>query len=214
MRTHVSSACGMSAVLRRDPASRQQIQIHHGDDPARLEVEDFIRRVYAARYGAQINSFAPVLVSLRDDNGITAAAGYRAASRGPLFLERYLKAPIESLLSTQADAPSTRDDIVEVGHLAAAWPGEGRRLIYLLAPELTSQGFRWVASTLTKELRHLFIRIGITPLALGTANRSALGSDIGQWGSYFEHCPVVLAGHLPRALAQLARRSLSAEIPT
>jgi hypothetical protein len=212
MLTSISSACGMSAPLRRDPAWRQQIEIHREDDPARLEVEDFIRRVYATRYGAQINSFAPVLVSLRDDDGITAAAGYRAASRGPLFLERYLDAPIESLLSAQADAPSTRDDIVEVGHLAAARPGEGRRLIYLLAPQLTSQGFRWVASTLTKELRHLFIRIGITPLALGTASRSALGADANQWGSYFDHGPVVLAGHLQRASLQLARRPLTAEV--
>ena len=209
-----SPGCGVSAPLRRIPASRQRIQIHREDDPARLDVEDFIRRVYATRYGAQIDSFAPVLVSLRDDDGITAAAGYRAASRGPLFLERYLDAPIELLLSAQADGPWTRDDIVEVGHLAAARPGEGRRLIYLLAPQLTSQGFTWVASTLTKELRHLFIRIGITPLALGTANRSALGADTNQWGSYFDHYPVVLAGHLQRALLQLARRPLRAEVPT
>ena len=212
MLTFPSLGRGVSAWLRRVPALRQQMQIHREDDPARLEVEGFIRRVYAARYGAQLDSFAPVLVSLRDADGITAAAGYRPASRGPLFLERYLDAPIESLLAAQADAPSTRDEIVEVGHVAAR-PGEGRRLIYRLVPQLSSQGFRWAASTLTRELRHLFIRIGISPLALGTASCSALGADTGEWGSYYDHGPVVLAGHLQRALLQLACRPLTEEAP-
>ena len=34
----------------------------------------------------------------------------------------------------------------------------------------------------------------------------AAGDDAGRWGSYYDHEPVVLAGHLPRAMAQLARR--------
>ena len=42
--------------------------------------------------------------------------------------------------------------------------------------------------------------------ALGRASLAALGDDAGRWGSYYDHEPVVLAGHLPRAMAQLARR--------
>jgi hypothetical protein len=81
----------------------------------------------------------------------------------------------------------------------------------MLAPHLASLGFQWVASTLTKELRQLFIRIGITPLALGAANPIAQNADADRWGSYYDHRPVVLAGHLQRALLQLARRRSSAE---
>lgn len=183
-----------------------RLQIHRADDPARAEVEDFIREVYAQRFGADVAGFAPVLVSLNDDDGLVAAAGYRDAALGPLFLERYLPAPVETLLGQQADTTTTRGNIVEVGHLAASRSGEGRRLIRLLAPHLAAHGFQWVVGTLTEELRHLFVRIGVTPLALGTADPGALGAEANRWGSYYDHHPVVLAGHLTHALRQLARR--------
>lgn len=63
----------------------------------------------------------------------------------------------------------------------------------------------FIVGTLTSELRHLFLRLGVTPLALGTADPLALGEDGAQWGSYYEHRPVVLAGHLRQALRRLAR---------
>jgi len=184
----------------------QQLMVHGPGDPCRGAVEGFIRRIYAERYGAELRHFAPVLVSLRNEDGIVAAAGYRPAAQSPLFLERYLGEPVETLLGAHADAPPARDGIVEVGHLAAAHPGEGRRLILLLGPHLAAQGFQWVVSTLTAELRHLFVRIGVTPLALGTADPEALGADAHAWGSYYDHRPVVLAGHLRQAMNQLARR--------
>jgi len=206
--------CLGPAALGEAKAPRQQMVSHREGDPGRVEVEAFIRHVYAKRYGADLRSFAPTLVSLRDGGGIVAAAGYRTATQGPLFLERYLDAPIEFLLSEQAEVPPMRSSIVEVGHLAAIRAGGGRRLIRTLAPQLASLGFQWVVSTLTKELRHLLIRIGITPLALGTANPFALGADASHWGSYYDHCPLVLAGHLECALLQLARRQPAAEMPT
>lgn len=185
-----------------------RLTVHGIDDPRRGEVEDFIRGVYADRYGARVQQFAPVLVSLREEDGhIVAAAGYRQAAQAPLFLERYLAAPVETLLSEQAGAPPARSSIVEVGHLAASRAGEGRRLILLLGPHLAAQNFQWVVGTLTRELRQLFVRIGVTPLALGTADPAALGEDAAHWGSYYDHRPVVLAGHLKQALRHLARRS-------
>ena len=80
-------------------------------------------------------------------------------------------------------------------------------LIMALGPHLASQRFQWVASTLTQELRSLFLRIGVTPLTLGTADAAALGDEAADWGTYFAHRPLVLAGHLPQALRHLATRS-------
>ena len=180
--------------------------IHSIDDPRRREVESFIRRVYAERYGADVVGFAPTLVSLRDDSGIVAAAGYRSAGDGRLFLEGYLRAPIETLLASHAERTPDRERIVEVGHLAASRAGEGRRLILLLARHLAEQRFDWVVSTLTSELRHLFVRIGVAPLALGAADPAALGPGLGRWGTYYDHHPVVLAGQLHQAMQQLLRR--------
>lgn len=184
----------------------QSWRVHPVGAPDRAEVEAFIARVYAERFGAELRAFAPVLVSLRDVDGIAAAAGYRAAGPGPLFLERYLSAPVEALLAAQAGATPPRDRIVEVGHLAATRAGAGRRLIRALGQHLALHDFDWVVSTLTEELRHLFVRIGVTPLALGRADAAVLGDEASRWGRYYEHRPVVLAGQLRQALMQIARR--------
>lgn len=169
-------------------------------DPRRAEVEAFIHRVYAERFGADVQQFAPQLVALDDAQGLVAAAGFRAAASAPLFLERYLSAPVEQLLGVP------RQRIVEVGQLAASRAGEGRRLILQMGLLLAQQGFNWVVSTLTAELRQLFLRLGVAPLALGVADPERLGDEAACWGSYYEHRPVVLAGHLDAALQALARR--------
>jgi len=177
--------------------------LHPLGSPGRAAVEDFIHQVFRRRYAAEVRQFAPQLVSLHDAYGArVAAAGYRAAGDAPLFLERYLQAPVQSLLP---GAPA-RERIVEVGHLAAGQAGGGRRLIRLLGPLLAGEGFEWVVCTLTQELRHLFARMGVAPLTLGVADPAALGEHAQQWGSYYDHRPLVLAGRLDVALAALAGR--------
>jgi len=196
-------------ALAGEPPARSHatwLATHTADDAHRAEVEDFIRCVYARRFDARVSFFAPTLVSLRDRTGILAAAGYRSAEREPLFLERYLEAPVETLLSAHPHAPALRGEIVEVAHLSARKPGEGRRLALLLGPHLAQQGFQWVASTVTEELRHLLVRLGVTPMMLGLADPRALGEQAALWGSYYAHHPVVLAGHLPQSLHQIRRR--------
>jgi hypothetical protein len=179
------------------------------DHPRRAATEGFIRRVYAEHYGAEVHHFAPQLVALHGDGGeIVAAAGYRCAADEPLFLERYLAAPVETLLAAAGRPAPERGRIVEVGHLAGGRAGAGRRLIGLLAPHLAGRGFHWVVGTLTEELRQLFARLGIVPLALGVADPAALGADAAAWGSYYDHRPLVLAGPVELALQSLVRRSL------
>jgi Thermostable hemolysin len=187
------------------------LRVHRVGDAGRAEVESFIRDVYRAHYGADVRHFAPVLVSLHDTDGeLVAAAGFRPADIGPLYLERYLSAPVDRLLAADAAEPPRRGQIVEVGHLAASRSGEGRRLILLLGPYLAAQGFQWVVSTLTEELRLLFVRLGIVPMALGVADPSVLGDEAQAWGTYYQHRPVVLAGQIDIALQRLARRGARA----
>lgn len=194
-----------STSPRAVPAPAPVLQVHEEGDPQRAAVEAFIQAVYARRYGAHVTSFAPTLVALWDGDGIAAAAGYRSAGTGPLFLERYLPQPVDRLLGANAQALPARERIVEVGHLAATRAGEGRRLVLMLGAHLREQGCEWVVSTLTGELRQLFVRIGIAPLTLGVADPALLGADAGGWGRYYEHSPLVLAGHLPKALRHIAR---------
>jgi hypothetical protein len=189
-------------------APTPRLRLHPVGSLHRAEIEAFIATVYRERYGAELKHFAPLLVSLHDEHdNCVAAAGYRAADSGPLFLERYLCGAVESMLPTPAGRPLLRRRIVEVGHLAAVRAGEGRRLILLLGPHLAGQGFDWVVSTLTQELRNLFVRMGVPPLALGVADPALLGDDAAPWGSYYDHRPLVLAGRLDAALQRLARQA-------
>jgi len=202
----------MTVVVRPDAIAAQaapapRLRLHPVGSVRRPEIEAFIAAVYREHYGAKLRHFAPLLVSLHDEPGnCVAAAGYRAADSGPLFLERYLCGAVESLLPTPTGHRPLRRRIVEVGHLAAVRAGEGRRLIQLLGPHLAGRGFEWVVSTLTQELRNLFVRMGMAPLALGVADPAVLGDDAAPWGSYYDHRPLVLAGRLDAALQMLARR--------
>ncbi|TNF61168.1 MAG: hypothetical protein EP306_07275 [Burkholderiales bacterium] len=177
------------------------------DDDMRPGIEAFIARVYARRYGARVSRFAPCLAGLRDplSGEWLAAAGFRHADEAPLFLERYLDAPVEVVLGRHQGQAVRRQDIVEVGHLAAGQAGAGRLLIPLLGRHLAAGPTRWVVSTLTRELRHLFVRMGVTPLALANAAPAAVGAGLADWGSYYEHGPVVLAGRLDVALRLMQR---------
>jgi len=208
-------AMSLSSGERSIPFSRSRsatplLRVHDHDSPGRAAVEAFIRDVYRQRYGADVRQFAPVLVSLHDEGELVAAAGYRCADSGPLFLERYLGRPVEQLLPMASGAAPARAGIVEVGHLAAGRAGEGRRLILLLGALLADEGMQWVVSTLTQELRQLFVRMGIAPLALGVADPTVLGEQAAHWGSYYDHRPQVLAGRIESALQLLARRRAAA----
>lgn len=197
-------ADALAAAAEEGPAGSGLV-VHGPGDPRRGEVEAFIRTVYARRYAARPDRFAPSLMALRDGGGaLVAAAGYRRALAATLFLERYLPAPADVMLARCTDGPVPRAAVFEVGHLAARVPGAGRRLIGLVGPHLAAQGCEWVVCTLTRELRHLFMRLGIAPLPLAVAEAAALGADAARWGSYYAHAPQVVAGHLPEVLRRLA----------
>lgn len=190
-------------------ADGASLRLHLPEDPSRAGVEDFIRGVYHRHYGASIRAFTPVLVSLAGaGGGIVAAAGYRSAAAGALYLERYLREPIEDELAWHAGRAPSRREVVEVGHLASNRPGAGRRLMLLLGPHLAQQRFRWAVATLTREVRQMIGRLGIAPLVLAAADPAALGDEAALWGSYYAHQPLVLAGEIQPALRRLARRGI------
>lgn len=209
----------MSALARLDAPSTPPVRlqagrggattltVHPSGSAGREQVEQFIHEVYKKSYGASVQSYAPVLLSLTDASGrIAAAAGYRIASTGPLFLESYLSQPIESLIHAHAWVPRGR--IAEVGHLSSEQSGAGRRLIKLIGLHLADLGLQWVSSTLTQELQHFFMRLGIAPVALGAADPTRLGPEAQSWGTYYDHHPVVVAGRIDLALSRLARRQI------
>lgn len=181
-----------------------QLRLHSRRAKTRVIAESFIQSIYRARYGADIRHWAPSLVSLGDGRSVSAAAGYRRASR-PLFLERYLDDRVDALIAARTGAHVSRSAIFEVGHFAAV-PGAGRTLMVALGRHLAERGCTWVVCTATRELRVLFARMGVQAIELGPALASTLGADAAAWGTYYDHAPVVLAGALGPGVAAIARQ--------
>lgn len=198
-----AAACPTAPLPAR--TARRRFCTAETGDPARAGLEAFIAGVYAAHHGARVAHWAPTLVALETDGGLAAAAGYRRAA-SPLYLEHYLDVPVEAAIAARTGHRVDRSTVCEVGHFASNQPGEGRRLLLLLARHLARIGCRWVVSTATRELRELLIGIGLTPYALAPADASRLPDGAAAWGRYYDHAPVVVAGDLLRNLAALERR--------
>ncbi len=121
-----------------------------------------------------------------------AALGYRRAATGPLFLERYLDAPVEHLVSVALDRPTGRNGIIEIGNLAADDAFAMIELWGNVANDLGAEHEVAVA-TLTAPLRAMFGRIGV-PLALLGPASIARSDDPAAWGRYYRNDPWVCAG--------------------
>lgn len=175
--------------------------------PQRGMAEDFIRNVFARRYGACVTAFAPNLLLLEEGGRLIAATGWRAASGDTLFLERYLDRPIEQAMAERAAQPVARERIVEVGNLAAEKNGSSVHVILKLARFLDRLGYEWVVFTATRELIGIFSRLGLPLLALAPADPARLGAEAADWGSYYETQPIVVAGKIRLGIERAEKRA-------
>lgn len=198
----------MSAALRKLHSEKAGAlsPVHHSpDSPRRGVVETYIREIFARHYSARVHAFAPQLLSLERDGQIAAAAGWRGADQGQLYLEHYLDAPIEQVISQIAQRPVAREKIVEVGNLAAEKAGGSVAMIVAMAQHFERLGYEWVSFTATEELIRIFGRVGLPLLALGPADPARLGTDAAQWGRYYETQPVVVSGRIRLALERIGK---------
>lgn len=168
--------------------------------PRREEAEAFIRQVFREHYGAHVRSFAPDLLLVEAEQRVIGAAGWRGGNSKPLFLERYLDEPVEDLLARRTGLKLPRERLVEVGHLASDKPGTSVHIILALARHLSAAGYEWVVFTATSHLVRIFTRLGLPLLALANADPARLGAEAGDWGSYYDTRPVVVAGRIRIAL--------------
>lgn len=179
--------------------------------PQRAEVEAFIQDIYAARFDARPPALMPHLLAFRDADGeLLAAVGLRCAIEGPLFVERYLGAPVERVLAERLGHMPPRAEVVEIGNFAAATPGAARALILSLIPLLRGAGLRWTLFAATRQLRNAFARLGLDPRFLCRAQAEALGEEGGAWGRYYETDPEVLFGDLDGARVSLPESTATA----
>ncbi|MDH1670171.1 thermostable hemolysin [Stutzerimonas stutzeri] len=200
------------ARIGREPSLCLQLT-QAGEDPRRVALEDFIRQRFAEHYGARVRHFMPCLLGLHGDNGeVQGAVGLRSAQRRPLFLERYLDEPIELAVARRSGRPVPREEIVEVGNLAAFGSASARLLIVALTDLLVAQGFRWVVFTGTPTLLNSFQRLALEPLALAPADPARMGEELADWGSYYASRPQLMAGEILPGHQRLLQLGLYARL--
>jgi hypothetical protein len=173
------------------------------DSPHRGEAESFIRGVFWQRHTAHIRAFAPNLMLVQENARVIAAAGWRGAEQGALFLECYLDEPIDIVMEKIVGQPLARSCLAEVGHLASDKPGSSLQIFRALARHLHQFGYEWVVFTATQELIGIFTKLGLPLLALAKADPARLGENIKDWGHYYDTRPVVVAGRIRLALEKI-----------
>ncbi|MDF0542958.1 thermostable hemolysin [Sphingobium sp. H39-3-25] len=167
-------------------------------------VRAFVANRFAEQHGAQpcMNYDRWHVVHAQSEQPMAALA-VRSASDEPLFLEAYLRSPIEQAVSSAFGYPVSRDAIVEIGCLAAVPTGAMLTLWNATAASLVGQ-HRVAVATLTLPLRKMFARVGLPFVELAPADPDRLHGDMRRrWGSYYDTRPIVCAGEIAAGSAAL-----------
>lgn len=172
--------------------------------PARVSLERFIAACFLRSYGAQISHFADTLLGLRGaDDEWLAALGYSLPAHRETFIEQYLDVPLERAVAEVLGERVERATVAEVGNMAATSPGMGRLLIALATRYLHETGFEFVVFTATRALSNSFARLGLRPCPVAPADPARLRDGDENWGSYYHHNPVVMAGRIANGLPKM-----------
>ncbi|MBS0883644.1 thermostable hemolysin [Pantoea sp. JGM49] len=170
---------------------------------------NFIREHYFRRYGAELSSLLPDILTLEDGRGcLIAACGMAPASAGMMYLERYLDRPAEGMLSDIFKGQIFRSSIVEIGNFAAT-DGLAVRVFYAAICRLLNHyGYSHIVFTGTRKIRNTFCRMNLHPVVLADAEGERLGSEKAQWGSYYLNAPKIMAGELAGGQLALANNDI------
>lgn len=183
-------------LSRARPANGEPISLGLDtcDSPSRKAIEACIARRFDDAYNAHLSEFLPELLSLSQDGQPSAVVGLRPAARYGLFLEKYLDNPVEQSISRAFRTPVDRNEIVEIGNLAAAVPGATLALFAILARVLHTAGFRWVVCTATVQVEAMLARMQFPSKTICIADPTRLGQQADDWGTYYASQPQVITG--------------------
>jgi hypothetical protein len=177
---------------------------HTPGSPRRAHVEAFVRDQFLIHFDARVQHFMPALLALHDRAGeVRAVVGCRSAARERLFLETYTGEPIEAALAHRLGIDVPRSQIVEIGGLACRSGRAAVEIVKAVMPVLLAAGFSWVVFTGADTVMNVFRFLKLSPRVLCRADQSLLGDARHDWGSYYDHDPHVMTGHLRDGIAVL-----------
>jgi len=187
--------------LAQKPVLAPQVLMMSEGSVHRQSVEAMIAHDFHVHYQAQISSFMPTLMGLKNDQGsIVAALGLRDPISEESYVEHYLDVSMEQVLSSVLAQPVQRDSLMEIGNFAVTEVGAGRWLITALTAVLASMEKQWAVFTCRPELRNAFKRLGVALVDLGEAHKSRLPTqDQHAWGRYYDKMPHVMAANVAQS---------------
>ncbi len=157
---------------------------------------------YKRHFGSLHHHTLPNSFNMYSGSQLVGCAGFAGAADAPLFLEQYLDLPVELAVSPEPNL--SRAQIVEIGGLAVRHKRYVLPLMMQLAPELLHRQFSMAVCTVTGPVRGCLDKLGIEATVLGAADPAKLCSP-GDWGSYYELDPQVLAGSIQTGVAAIAQ---------
>lgn len=220
MSTILSSSTNLAerSVVINNGASRRfhqllnhtpEVDLDYADTQRRPEIERYIADQFQTAYGAAINYFMPLMLSLRCNDQLSAVTGVCPAGSQPLFIEQYFEGSIEGEINRFSVPPVTRENIAEIGNLAATHHGASQLLFILLASILHRAGFEWLIFTGTPQVQKSIGRLGFELHPIAEANPLKINNfEIKNWGTYYNNKPYVVAGNLAHAMDTIGNRQL------
>ena len=184
-------------------ASHCQLDIVYPADTLWTAVIEHLSLRYQQAFLADLKVFMPAYLALLHNGEIVSVCGFRIAADEPLFLEQYLDAPAQQLVSGLFDQPIQRSNLVEFGHLASFAKGMSPLHFYLIAEFLVGSGYEWCIFTATDPLYALMSRLGLEPRLITCAEANKVVDADTVWGTYYQHQPKVFAGSLSKGLEKL-----------
>jgi len=169
-----------------------KIDFIEGECLGRKAAQNHIRKVYRNVYGAEINSFAPLLVTATSTEGdILCAAGIRTSADG-FFSDTYLDSNFSTTLLLRSGLVVPADEIMEVVSLASITQFPVLPVLDSMISWGRQRGMTCGVFTATAQLRRLLKRTGMAFIPLCPANPACVSAP-ESWGSYYESDPWVCA---------------------
>ncbi|RLB64174.1 MAG: hypothetical protein DRH08_10030 [Deltaproteobacteria bacterium] len=198
----------LNRLLRLKPA----FSLNSPYSPQRPALKTYIEQQFSNTYGATITEFLPLLSSMECNGNISAVAGIRPAQKTELFVERYLDAPIEVILSQLNQTSIDRSSIVEIGNLSATHRGATLLFFVVQIAMLHEAGIKWDVFAATHQVGTIMSKLNFISLELGPADPARLGDDASNWGSYYDTQPTILATNIAATMENLRQSPLTAAV--
>ena len=179
-------------------------------DADRAALEAYVRTAFNRSHDADVSTFMPTLLAFRDGAGsLRGVLGIRSAADAPLYLENYLDRPVEQAIVAAGYHPVERDEVIEVGNLAAGSCLAAVRMVAQMPVQLMNRGYSWIVFTATSTVHEILLGLGAPLVELGRADPLRFARQGDRWGRYYDNDPRVYAGYLPdsRAIPGFVSRS-------